>query len=133
MVSRVRPAGDQLFLPVASDCLSSGVELGERRVRRIGSAITVRVINSRHVNAGSRHIRNIDFHIAEVMIDARSPCTDVAVAEISGDAWDSEQLHLMSGRERSQIILKSRQIDDGIRWNILRSAGRENWLSLDVV
>src|ERR1035441_4457567 len=133
VISRVRTAGDQQFLSIASGRLPGRVELREWRVRRVGSAVTVRVINPRQVNPCSSYIRNIDLHVAKVMIDARGPGPDVAVAEVLGDAGYGEQLYLVSGRERSQIILESRQIDLSIRRNILRPASCENWLPLDIV
>src|ERR1035438_10417888 len=85
------------------------------------------------MNSRGRHVRNIQLHVVEVMIDTRRPTADVAIAEISRDAGDGEQLHLITGRERLEIVLESRQIDLGICRNVLRSAGYENRLSLNVI
>src|SRR5580704_2472832 len=85
------------------------------------------------MNSRGRHVRNIQLQIVEVMINTRRPTADVAIAEISRDAGDGEQLHLMTGRERLEIVLESRQIDLGIGRNVLRSAGCKNRLSLNVI
>ena len=85
------------------------------------------------MNSRGRHIGDVDLHVAEVMIDTRRPTADIAIAEISGDAGNGEQLHLIARRQRIQIVLESRQIDLRVGRNVLGSAGCENRLSLYVV
>src|SRR5260370_8171215 len=85
------------------------------------------------MNSCSCDVRNIHLHGAEVMSNSRRATADVTDGEILVDADIREQLHLVTRRERRQIVLESRQINHGVRGNILGSSRRENRLPLNVV
>ncbi len=126
----MRTARHQLLQSESARGLPCRVELREWRVRRVGPGVTVRRINSRQMNASCRHVGDVDFHVAEIMIDACRPTPDITVPEILRDSDDGQQLHLIARSERIQVALKARQIDPRIGRYVLHSAGCENRLSL---
>src|ERR1700680_3118021 len=82
------------------------------------------------MNSRGSHVGDFDLHRAEIVIDARRPTADITIAEIPGDAWNGEQLHLIAGSERIQVGLEAGQIDLRVRGNVLGPAGWEHRLSL---
>jgi len=129
----MRCAHDQRLWAVTSSRLSAGVELGKRCESWAGASEAVRPVDARQMNAGRTHIGGIELELAEFVIDASSPASDVAVAEILRNPDDREQLHLISRRQSIEFGLKSRVVELRVGRDILRTAGREDRLPLNVV
>ena len=84
------------------------------------------------MNSCRRHIRSAQLEIVEVVVETRSPATDVAVPEVLRDAVDAQQLHV-PWSERVQIILEAHVIGDRVGRNVLGSSSRKNGLPIDAV
>src|SRR5712671_1710094 len=123
MITGMRTSGHHLLLPEASDCVSGGVELSKRGEGRVCSDVAVRRSHGGKMHTCGGHIGCGDLHIAEIMIDSRCVGADIPIAKMSVDHTGREQLHLMSGRDRREIVLESLQINWSVRRNI-RTASR---------
>ncbi len=82
MKRRVGPVGENRFRSEATEHMPCGIEPGKRRKRRFRSAIAIRVPHRGQTDAGDRHIRSINFDIAEIAIEPRCVSRNVTVAEI---------------------------------------------------
>src|SRR5579862_6690154 len=100
----MRDADDQRFCAKTARRISRRVELRERRELRRRAAIAVWPEHARKVNSGCGHVRRIELEVAEIVIDACRPASNVPVAKVLDDANTGDQLHI-SRRERVQLIL----------------------------
>src|SRR3954453_9063040 len=132
VISGMRAAGHDRLRPESADGVTLGIELGKRRKVLTRASVSVWVVQARQMNPRGCNIRHVQLEIVEFMVNPSCPAADVAVSEVLGDACNAEQLNV-PGRERIQIILKSYVIKNSVGTNILRSSGRKNWLSLNVV
>src|SRR5579864_7860935 len=132
MISRVRSVSHDGFRPEPAGGMALGIELRKWRESGASSAVTVRAVKPRQMNARRRHVRGAKFEIVKVVIDASGPASDVPVAKVLRDTVDAEQLHV-SRRQRIQVVLESHVIKHRVRRDVLTSTRREDRLSLNVV
>src|SRR5690349_1060861 len=122
----MRGAGHEAFRAEAANGMACGIEARVGSKLRLGATVTVGRVHLGKVNANSGDISGAEFHVAEIMVEARGVTGDVAVPKIAGDSDGRDQLRLIAGRERGQILLEAIQIDDSVGRDVLASSIRDN-------
>src|SRR5581483_2445680 len=134
MVAGMATARDQALYAKASRRMSSSVELRVGSKFGFSAGIAVGRIDARQSNARCSDVRGAEFHVLkEVVIETGRVAGDVTISEVPLDATDGQELWLVSGSERRQITLESREIDLSVRGQVGTAAGWEHGLSLNRV
>ena len=78
-------AGNDVYRAGASNAISGGVELRERRKGSIGAGVTIWEEYVRKMDSGGPYIGRTRLEIPKIMIDGKGPARDISVAEITRD------------------------------------------------
>src|SRR5262249_26330982 len=81
------------------------------------------------MDARGRDVCGTELYISKVVVDSHRVRADVTVTEILRDAIQLEQLDLISGSERRQILLIALKVDLKVLSGAIGGALRKKWLS----
>src|SRR5215472_15191429 len=111
MIARVRSTRHHAFRAEASDRPPRGIEFGVGRKCLVSSSIAIRRIDPGKVDSHGCYIGGAELEVSKIMVNACRVAWDVATPEVPGEAVDIQQLQLVSGSERRQVLLIALQID----------------------